>query len=78
MQEIVKTSSSIRQDILLLVRLLSLININIKADDEHYIPRACLIDLEPKVSWIMDLNADTTNTDLSGVGYWCHQTRLLL
>jgi len=20
-----------------------------KADDEHYIPRACLIDLEPKV-----------------------------
>lgn len=26
-----------------------------QADDEHYIPRAILIDLEPRVCWIVQL-----------------------
>lgn len=27
-----------------------------QADDEHYIPRAILIDLEPRVSWLERLS----------------------
>jgi hypothetical protein len=26
-----------------------------QADDEHYIPRAILIDMEPRVSWLQRL-----------------------